>query len=621
MAQEEGARLGKGNLSLPDAVAQSVGYMGPVFSGTFFIPIIAGLSLTGRGAGIATPFAILLTAIGMLGLAWIISRYAKRIHAAGALYDYVSEGFGRPIGLLAGWVYYGGALMLTLAIGLAFGGFTSGVLETVHGVSIDWIWLTLAFWLVAWAISVLGVRISTRAQLFLALFSVAVVFGWAIYVILKGGSDGFSMRPFNPGESSFSGITYGIVYAGLIFVGFESAANLGEETANPKRNIPRAIFYSVVAAAIFYVVLAWALLLAFGLDLAALFKNFPPLYAATSNPDFGGTRFGEFVQWLVVIDIAAVGLGTATSTMRGIFALARDNHLPKPLAAVHPKYKTPYIAASAVSIAAIIVALIVNWTDGLAPGLDADPSWFPFFQFGATFGAFLLFVVYLLIALTGFKGQPGENHAGLIVAGIVGGLTSVAALYGVVHKAPSLYWFDKIWWLALIWIAIGIVIVLVSKSRGHLASHAPGDPRLDARVCGRPLGRPHAAAAAHPQKRIAASAMRWAQATRSSIGTYSSTVCARWTSPGPKQTAGMPASTVSVAPSCQLSRPPRLCGLAEIAAGGQRASARSGRPRRPRPAARRRRPRRSRADARAATGRARPPRRSTRSNSRSTSEP
>ena len=43
-------------------------------------------------------------------------------------------------------------------------------------------------------------------------------------------------------------------------------------------------------------------------------------------------------------------------------------------------------------------------------------------------------------------------------------------------------------------------------------------------------------------------------------GTYSSAVCARWTSPGPKQTAGMPASTVSVAPSCQLSRPPSSWG-------------------------------------------------------------
>ena len=133
----------------------------------------------------------------------------------------------------------------------------------------------------------------------------------------------------------------------------------------------------MIAAAVFYVVLAWALLLAFGLDLAALFKNFPPLYAATSNPDFGGTRFGEFVQWLVVIDIAAVGLGTATSTMRGIFALARDNHLPKPLAAVHPKYKTPYISASVVSIAAIIMALIVNWTGRLRPGPQDRPGLVP----------------------------------------------------------------------------------------------------------------------------------------------------------------------------------------------------------------------------------------------------
>ena len=111
-------------------------------------------------------------------------------------------------------------------------------------------------------------------------------------------------------------------------MGFESAANLAEETAEPKRNIPRAIFYSVVAATVFYVVLAWALLLAFGLNVAELLKSFPPLYAATGNPDFGGDTFCEFVQWLVVIDIAAVGLGTSTGTTRGIFALARDRHLP-----------------------------------------------------------------------------------------------------------------------------------------------------------------------------------------------------------------------------------------------------------------------------------------------------
>ena len=43
----------------------------------------------------------------------------------------------------------------------------------------------------------------------------------------------------------------------------------------------------------------------------------------------------------------------------------------------------------------------------------------------------------------------------------------------MVHKAPSVYWFDKIWWLSLIWIVIGIGVVLVARSRGNLASHAP----------------------------------------------------------------------------------------------------------------------------------------------------
>jgi amino acid transporter len=297
-------------------------------------------------------------------------------------------------------------------------------------------------------------------------------------VLLKGGSSGFSMRPFNPGESSFKGITYGIVYAGLIFVGFESAANLAEETAEPKRNIPRAIFYSVLAAGVFYVVLSWALVLAFGLNVGELLKNFPPLYVATANPDFGGDKFSDLVQWLVVIDIAAVGLGTATGTSRGVFALARDGHLPRTLSAVHHRFKTPHVAATVTAVAAIVVALIVRVSDGLAPGTPSDPPghWFPIFQFGATIGAFLLFVVYLLIALTGFKGQPGENRAGLALAGLLAAATSIAALYGVVYKAPSVYWFDKIWWLAVIWVVLGIGVVMLARSRGNLESRAPAIP-------------------------------------------------------------------------------------------------------------------------------------------------
>ena len=92
----------------------------------------------------------------------------------------------------------------------------------------------------------------------------------------------------------------------------------------------------------------------------------------------------------------------------------------------------------------------------------------------------MIFVVYLLIALTGFKGQPGENRAGLAVAGLIAGATAVAALYGVIYKAPPVYWFDKIWWLALIWILIGIGVVLLAMSQRQSRVARAAHSRLSA---------------------------------------------------------------------------------------------------------------------------------------------
>ena len=238
--------LGKGQLTLLDVIAQSIGFIGPVFASAFFISTIAGASFTGKGAGIAVPVSIILAAIGMLGVAWIISRYARRIHAAGSLYDYVTDGFGRRAGFLAGWVYYGGMTALTLAIGLAFGGFLSSTLLDTLDIDIEWYWLAIAFWIVAFGMQYIGVQVSTRAQLVLALGSMLIIGGFAIYIILKGGGSGNSTRPFDPGESTASGIFYGVLYAVIMFIGFETAANLAEETANPRRLIPRAVLISVV---------------------------------------------------------------------------------------------------------------------------------------------------------------------------------------------------------------------------------------------------------------------------------------------------------------------------------------------------------------------------------------
>jgi amino acid transporter len=465
--------LGKQNLSLLDVIAQAVGFIGPVFASAFFIPTIAGASFSGHGAGVATPISIILAGIGMIAVGWIISRFAKRIHAAGSLYDYVTDGFGRQAGFVAGWIYYGGMFCLTMAIGLAFGGFFSLTLETNGHGHVDWWIPAVAFWIVAFLMQFFGVQISTRAQLAAALISMAIIFGFAVWLIFTGAGHN-SADAFNPGKSNFTGIFYGILYAVIMFIGFETAANLGEEAKDPKWAIPRAVLISVVVSAFFYVVVAYGLLAAFNFDMAQFLdlKNFPPLYSAAAITTSG--KFPQLVQWLVLLDIAAVGLGTATGSSRGLFALARDGFLPRPLASVHPRYKTPAVASAFLAIAAIIVIAVVYKTDGFVQTTPNDPgTWFGFFQWGAAIGGFMLVFVYLLISLTGFLGQPGESRAGLAIAGLLGAAVSIAAMYGVLKGAPSFYALNKVWWEALIWAVLGVGLMVLFTSQGKLKAHDP----------------------------------------------------------------------------------------------------------------------------------------------------
>lgn len=467
-----GEKLGKGNLTLLDVIAQSIGFIGPVFAAAFFIPTIVGASLNGKGAGIASPVSIIIAMIGMCAVAWIISRFARRIHAAGSLYDYVTEAFGERIGFVAGWVYYGGVIALTLAIGLAFGGFLHDTLFFNHGVELEWFWYSIAFWVVAAAMMIRGVAISTRVQLVLGVGSFLIILAFSIWVIIKvSGDGGLSGAPFNPSSSDqgWNGIFFGVLYAVIMFIGFESSANLAEETKSPRKHLPLAIFGSCIAVGIFYIIVTYAQAVGFGLSVQDWLAAFPPLYALAADPRFGSTLFGELVQWIVVIDIAAVGLGTAVGSSRGVFALARDGRLPKVLASVHPKYKTPWIASTALAVASIILIIIIAATNGLMTVGEMDPGqWFPMFNWLATFGGFMLVAVYIAICVAAFKGMPGESHGLLALAGIVGGLVSIGAIYGVIVQFADVPTYNRIWWVAALWLLGGVVVMLILNQMGRL---------------------------------------------------------------------------------------------------------------------------------------------------------
>jgi amino acid transporter len=480
-------RLGEPKLSLIDVVAQSVGFMGPVFSAAFLIPLIVGIiSASGKGAGNAAPLSVLLAGIGVFALGWIVAQYAKKIHAAGSLYDYVSSGLGRNIGAASGWLYYGGTIILTTGLGVLIGGYVHDTLLPTLGAEGGW--LPIWAWDVVWAAALflvlfLGVQISTRVQLTLALVSLVVVLLFFLKVIIDLGGDNDIGTAFSPSSSAdgWSGIFFGVLYGVLIFVGFESAANLAEETHEPKRDIPRAVLGAVVVVSVFYLIASYAQVAGFGFNLDAFGQAAgAPLFALAApeaDGGFGSDLISKVMVVVVLLDILAVGVGAAVASTRGVFALARDRRLPAPLASVAKRYGTPVGAILLLMAVQAVFIVASEGSDTLLSLSPETPHYFSLFAWAATFGGFALLVVYLAMSVGAIRGLADTtNTLGLWIAVILGVVMTAAGIYGSFYKVTSPTLLAP--WAALLWGLLGLIVMFAVKGR-EPASQVIGDLRSD----------------------------------------------------------------------------------------------------------------------------------------------
>jgi amino acid transporter len=342
-----------------------------------------------------------------------------------------------------------------------------------------WLWDAI-FAALLFVVLYFGVKISTRVQLTLALVSIAVVLIFFITVIADLGSGNDIAKAFDPtpDPEGFGGILFGVLYGVLIFVGFETAANLAEETAEPKRSIPRAVLGAVVIVSVFYVIAAYTEVAGFGFDLAVITSPEvagAPLFALGAPGSPAGSEFWLKALLLVVfLDMLAVYVGAAVASTRGVFAMARDRRLPAMAASVSKRYGTPSGAILLLmAIQALLILASEAWDELFA--LEGLPHYFSLFVWCSTFGAFALIVVYFLLSIGGLFGfRDPEGRGGVIVASLVGIAITAAAIFGSFYKVPSPTILAP--WYALIWGAIGFVYMLLVKGR-EPASDALADLR------------------------------------------------------------------------------------------------------------------------------------------------
>ena len=435
---------GKRKLTLIDTIAQSVGLMGPVFSIAFLVPLLVGIgSASGNGAGGAAPLAVVIAAVGVIGLGWIVAEYTRKIQAAGSLYDYVTDGLGSRVGTAAGWLYYAGILALGAGILPMIGGTIHDTLLAEFNVQPFpyLVWDVLLFALVA-LIMFFGVVLSTRMQLTLAMISVTVVLVFSIFVIIKSGGVHHVATGFSPHSSptDWKGVLFGVLYGVLLFTGFETSANLGEETENPHRNIPRAVLISVLVIAGFYVIGTYAQVAGYHFNMSLLGKNAgAPLFGLAGPASAGGfasVGIRRLVELVVIFDMIAVLIGCAVSASRGIFALSRDRRLPSPLTKIS-RHGTPIGASNFVlGVYGVVIVLVIATSVFALPG--GTPEYVSMFSWMSTFGGFAIAAIYLFISVGALRGlRTVDKRPQLYAACLVGGVVTAAAIFGAVYKVTS----------------------------------------------------------------------------------------------------------------------------------------------------------------------------------------
>lgn len=452
-------QLRKNYLSLVEVLALSVSIVAPTMAMAFNTAPAAGV------AGASVPLSFLVGTIAMLLVGVSFFEFSKRINHSGSVYAYNARGLGPKVGFVSGWALTATYFAYAAACAALFGNFANVFLQHFGLQLPEWL-LVLVGIAVVWVFSYMDIRLSTRAALLLEGISIVVVLILSFVIIAKGGNGGNTVAPFSFGANGFSGVGAGIIYAILSFAGFEGAATLGEEARNPRRAVPLAIYGTVAAAGIFYIIVSYAQVIGFGVSHAKdLAGSSAPLDTLAST--YVGSAMGIFVDFAAMISAFACSLGSANAGSRMLFALGRDNAIPRVLSRVHAKHGTPYVAVHTIGVLMVVFYLII----GLSVGASN------FYAYFGTIGTFTLLVAYLLINVSTIRyfsihRQHGYSVVRHLIVPILGFLALLWPVYGNIYPVPA-FPFNLFPYIAAAWIVIGFVLISVKSAR---------DPGLAGRI-------------------------------------------------------------------------------------------------------------------------------------------
>ena len=427
--KDEGLKRSIGTLGLSANIINII-----IGAGIFALPAVIAAKM-GASSIIAYLFCGFLISLVMLCFA----EAGSKVNNTGGPYTYIETAFGNYAGFIGGVFVIVSALFADAAVSNAL----VNMLATSYPIfENNWMRLTFLFVILGGfaCINVLGlkqgiglVKFNTAMKLIPLL--ILITLGWKGVSIDNLQIDSLpSLKTL--GETS--------IFLFFAFQGAETGLVVGGEIINPKRNVPKAIFISISAVVIIYMLIQ-------GVSQGVLGNNLPD-FTATPLIETAKTVFGQtgFILLFLGALVSMFGYlsGSILNNPRVIYALSRDRVIPiNALSKIHKAFSTPYIA------------IIVYGT--LCFAIAASGS----FKQLAVIASGAMLIIYLLVSLAVIKlryAQKRKPTEFKIPGGLLVPILSIITILYFLSNLPSKEMIGTAFFIALLSI-IYLCIWLLKK--------------------------------------------------------------------------------------------------------------------------------------------------------------
>jgi amino acid transporter len=316
---------------------------------------------------------------GQLSVAMIFGALAARMPISGYAYQWVSR-LANPIwGWLMGWVSFTFLAVVVVAVDYTI---AATILPELLGYAStpQNMWAITAVVITVQAVLVaLSTRTTNKVNEVAVTVQIIGIIGLTVLLFVVGAVTGkldfgtlFATAPVSPenywslGDATHAGpFAMAFLLGAFTIVGFESAANLAEETKDPARVIPKAMVQAVLSLGVLGMLFLIAITALAG-DLAQLAASGTPVASVITA--VLGPVVGNVLLALVVVSIFSCGLVITLSGTRLVWAMSRDQRFPgwQVLRKVSRTRRTP-VAASVFMfvVAQVVLALFARSEDAL----------------------------------------------------------------------------------------------------------------------------------------------------------------------------------------------------------------------------------------------------------------